>query len=166
MSTYKIGLSADKKTVYVARGGDALPAGATVAMTSFKHGETGDGVDVHAANHVLYQDVQDALYRQKGIENMQAISIVTSGSLAAKALTAAALAIVKLATKPIVIKYQPADVSAVNADFTFVSSDVTIATVASTGVVTAVKAGAATITATLKDDPTKTVNVAVTVTDA
>lgn len=153
MSNYNIGLSANKKIAYVTVGADALPGGATDVLTDFKHGEgeANDKVDSNPHNHVLYHDVQDALYRQRGIQNMQDISIVPSGALVAEYLTAAAITINGAGTATIVIKYQPANVNAVNSDFTYVSSDPTKATVSSAGVVTRVAAGSSVVTATHKD---------------
>lgn len=153
MTNYNIGLSADKKTVYVTRGGDALPGGATQVLADFNHGagETTDLVDDNPANHCLYNDVREALYKV-GIYDMQRISIVPSGSLVADYLSAADVTRAGAGTITPVIKYQPANVNAVLTDFTFVSSDPTKATVnAATGVITYVAAGITNITATAKD---------------
>ena len=163
MTNYNIGLSADKKTAYVTIAGDALPGGATDVLTDFRHGsgETADLVSDNPANHVLYNDVQEALYRQREIQDMQAISIVVSGALAAQYMSAAALNFAHTTTATIVIKYQPANVSAVNADFTYVSSVPAKATVDAAGVVTGVAAGATVITATHKVTG-KTIDIPVT----
>lgn len=155
MSNFNIGLSADSKTAYVTVLSDTLPAEATNVLTDFTHAkpgatETADGVHDHPENHVLYHDVQDALYRQEGIQNMQAISIVVSKALAAESLSATPITINGAGTATIAIKYQPADVAAVNADFTYVASDPTKATVNASGVVTRVAAGSSTVTATHK----------------
>ncbi|RWB40542.1 MAG: hypothetical protein EOQ44_25100 [Mesorhizobium sp.] len=94
---------------------------------------------------------------------MQAVSIQVSGSLAAEYLTAAAVTVADPGTVAIVIKYQPANVNAVNSDFTFVSANPAVATVDAAGVVTGVANGSTTVTATAKDGG-KSVVVAVTIT--
>lgn len=156
MSNFNLRLNTAKTICWVTVLSDALPATAGSTLTDFVHAKPGsteanDGVDDHPENHVLYHDIQDALYRQEGIQNMQNISIVPSGALVATHLTAAALATVDMpATQTLVLKYQPADLTAINADFTYVSSDLTKATVSVAGVVTGVAAGTSTITATHK----------------
>ncbi|AZO48084.1 Ig-like domain-containing protein [Mesorhizobium sp. M4B.F.Ca.ET.058.02.1.1] len=162
MSNFNIGLSADNKTVYVTRGGDALPGGATNVLTDFVHDDTADVVDANPENHVLFHHVQEALYHA-GILDMQSVSIVVSGALAAEYLSAAAVTVADPGTVPIVIKYQPANVNAANADFNFVSANPAVATVSAAGVVTGVANGSTTVTATEKGG-TKSVVVAVTIT--
>lgn len=157
MSNYNLRLNTAKTICWVTVLSDALPATAGTTLTDVTHegadgvAEPTDGVHDNPDNHVLYHDVQDALYRQQGIQDMQRISIVPSGALVATHLTAAALATVDMpATQTLVLKYQPANLTAVNADFTYVSSDVSKATVSVAGVVTGVAAGTSTITATHK----------------
>ena len=157
MSNYNLLLNTAKTICWVTVLSDALPATAGTTLTDVTHegadgvAEPTDGVHDNPDNHVLYHDVQDALYRQQGIQDMQRISIVPSGALVATHLTAAALATVDMpATQTLVLKYQPANLTAVNADFTYVSSDVSKATVSVAGVVTGVAAGTSTITATHK----------------
>jgi hypothetical protein len=156
MSNFNLRLNTAKTICWVTVLSDALPVTAGDTLTDFVHAKPGsteanDGVDDYPENHVLYHDIQDALYRQQGLQNMQNISIVPSGALVATHLTAAALATVDMpATQTLVLKYQPADLTAINADFTYVSSDVSKATVSVAGVVTGVAAGSSTITATHK----------------
>jgi hypothetical protein len=156
MSNLNLRLNTAKTICWVTCLSDALPVTAGTTLTDVTHegadgaAATGDGVHDNPDNHVLYHDVQDALYRQQGIENMQNISIVPSGALVAASLSAVALEIVDDLTDTVDILYQPGNVVAINADFTYVSSDVTKATVAATGVVTAVAIGECVITFTHK----------------
>lgn len=168
MSNLNLRINTAKTICWVTVLSDALPATAGTTLTDVTHAkagstETADGVSDHPENHVLYHDIQDALYRQQGIQNMQGISIVPSGALAAEYLSGAALTVAAAATVQAVVKYQPADVTGVAEDFTYVSSDETKATVAATGVVTGVAAGEAVITATHKHTG-QTVAIPVTVT--
>lgn len=151
MTNYNIGLSADKKTVYVTVAGDALPGGATQVLADFMHGagEVTDLVDDNPANHVLYHDVREALYKE-GILDMQRVVISVSGALAAETISAADVTRAGAGTVTAVVKYQPANVNGTNADFNWVSSDVTKATVSNVGVITYVAAGVSNITATHK----------------
>lgn len=168
MSNLNLRLNSAKTICWVTCLSDALPATAGTTLTDVVHeGADGaaaaaDGVHANPDNHVLYHDVQDALYRQQGIQDMQRISIVTSGALAAESQSAAALNVDMPATQTIVIKYQPANVNAVNADFTYVTSNAAVATVSVAGVVTGVAPGTCVITATHKHTG-MTVDVAVTV---
>lgn len=162
MTTYKIALSADKKTVYLAFGADTFPGGST-SLGTFVHDDDADLVHPNKDNHVLFQHVRDILYKRKasdggadavhpnGIYNMQNISIVRHGpAINATYLTAAAVTAADPATVTAVVKYQPANVNANNNDFTWVSSDPTKATVSAAGVVTGVANGTSNITATHK----------------
>ncbi|RUX60127.1 Ig-like domain-containing protein [Mesorhizobium sp. M7A.F.Ca.CA.002.12.1.1] len=81
---------------------------------------------------------------------MQRIKILVSGVLAADTLSAADVTRAGAGTVTGVVKYQPANVNAVNADFDWVSSDPTKATVSNVGVITYVAAGVTNITATHK----------------
>ena len=156
MSNINLRINTARTICWVTVLSDALPATAGTTLTDVMHAKPGstepaDGVDDHPENHVLYHDVQDALYRQLGIQDMQRISIVPSGALVSQYLSATALPTVDMpATQTVVIKYQPANDTALNADFTYVSSDPTKATVSVAGVVTGVAAGASIITATHK----------------
>lgn len=180
MTTYKMALSADKKTVYIGKDTVAFPA-QSIALPNFDHNESDDPVHAYAGNHTLFHHVRETLYKRKaadgtagasypaGIYNMQELSIVRHGAaINATWLSAAALEVVAAATAPIVIKYRTEDpedtgTNATNTDFTFVSSDPTKATVSAAGVVTGVAAGEAIITATEKNG-TKSVEIAVEVT--
>lgn len=143
MTTYKIGISADKATVYIAAGSDTLPAGST-ALSSFDHGSTDPIGSVD--NHVLFHHVREALYHTKaadlssgamfpdGIYNLQNISIKKHGPILTSTyieLSETDLEIVAEATDTFTVKLQPAD--SATSDFTAVSEDETIATVAVTG---------------------------------
>lgn len=168
MSNLNLRLNTAKTICWVTVLSDALPVTAGTTLTDVTHAKAGsteatDGVDDRPENHVLYYDIQDALYRQQGIQNMQRISIVPSGALIATSMSAAAVSLAAAATDSPVIKYQPADVAAVLADFTYVSSVPAKATIDAAGLITGVEAGATVITATHKHTG-MTVTVAVTVT--
>lgn len=162
MTTYKVAISADKKNVYLAVGADTFPGGA-ISLGTFVHDEVTDVAGKAADNHTLFHHVRDILYNSSaaapatpaahpdGIYDMQGVKIIRHGpAINAEYLTAAALTVADPGTVTAVIKYQPADVNAANADFTFVSGDVTKATVNAAGVVTGVANGSTTITATHK----------------
>jgi uncharacterized protein YjdB len=170
MSNLNLRINTAQTIVWVTCLSDALPVTAGTTLTDVTHegadgsAATGDGVHDNPDNHVLYHDVQDALYRQLGLQNMQNISIVPSGALAGGQATAAALSIVEAATDTVDIVYAD-EMAATNADWTYESADELIATVASTGVVTAVAEGETVVTATHKHTGA-TVDCAITVTAA
>lgn len=159
-----IGLSADKKTVYVSMDPEALPAEATDVLTDFKHNDDANDALGDDVNHVLYHHVRDALYHE-GIYDMQRISIVKHGELwAATGIQAAAVADVEVgATATLELSYFPSTNDADNDDFTYVSSDPTKATVSAAGVVTGVAIGDTVITVTHKTMTNLTVDVPITV---
>lgn len=177
MTTFKLGLSADKRTVYVGKDTVTFPGGGdTVALPSFDHDESDDPIHAHAGNHTLFHHVRDTLYKRHaadgsagathpfGIYNMQEIAITRYGAaILAESLSADAVTVADPGTVPLVVKYQPQDVAAANADFTFVSADPAVATVAATGVVTGVSNGTTTITITEKNG-NKSVDVTVVIT--
>lgn len=158
--TFKLTLSADKKTVYVRLGSDAAPAGTDLG--TFVHDDAADAVSPYALNHVLFHHIRDILYKRRasdatagakhpdGIYNMGEIAIVKYGpTINFEYLTAAAVTRAGAGTIVPVVKYQPQNVNAVNTDFTWVSATPAKATVnAATGVITYVSAGTTVITAT------------------
>jgi len=169
MSNLNLRINTAKTICWVTVLSDALPVTAGTTLTDINHAKLGsteaaDLVSDYPENHPIYRDIQEALYRQQGIQNMQGISIVFSGALASEYMTAAGLEIDNdPGTATIVIKYQLADVAAVNDDFTYVSSGTGVATVSTAGVVTFVAAGECIITATHKHTA-DTVEVAITAT--
>jgi uncharacterized protein YjdB len=140
-------------------GGDALPELATNVLDDFEDNVVHDNLN----NHVLYHRVQDVLYRQEDLQNMQNVSISLSGALVATGVTAAALEIYEGDDDTIVAIYDPHNATAVNTDFAYVSGDEDIATVDTDGVVTAVAYGETVITAT-HNDTGVTVDVDITAT--
>jgi predicted membrane protein len=82
---------------------------------------------------------------------MSVIRIKRHGALMnATALTAAALSVVIAATATIVLKYDPGQVAAANADHDFQSQNTAIATVSAVGVVTGVAVGSTVVHVTNK----------------
>jgi hypothetical protein len=165
MATYKLELSAkdaDKPgwDVFVAAGADALP-GTGTSLGTVDHDAATDPLDKYAGNHVAFHHVQEIVYKRLyptgaagahpfwpyGFHDMSAIRIKRHGALmTATAVTAPAVTMAVAATATIVLKYDPGQVAAANADHTFVSSNTAIATVAATGVVTGVAPGGTVIT--------------------
>lgn len=157
MTTYKLGLSADSKTAYVTVSPEPLPGGATNALTDIVHGAAGDKIGVLGSTHALYSDIQDAVYREEAIQDMQHLSIVKSGKIwGAIELHITPVADIDLSVgtpATLVIKYaygpgNGADQTATNTHFTYVSSVPAKATVSSAGVITPVAVGATVITVT------------------
>lgn len=153
MTEYNIGLSDDRKTVYVSAGSDALPAEATEVLSDFVHGEE-DSLNTWAGNHVLYHHVREALYHE-GILDMQRVKIVKHGPLmeVTDLVISAVPDIEEAATETLAIKYLPSGTAATLSHFDFASSDEDIATVSAAGEVTGVAEGTAVITATHKEIP-------------
>lgn len=171
MTTHNIGLSADSKTVYVTIDPEALPVAATNVLADIEHDASGANEDdlvdpAHGENHALYHDVREALYHED-ILDMQSISIVKHGELwSATSITIDEVADLDVSngdTDTLVITYLPNDEVATNTHFEFESSDPTKATVSAAGLVTALAAGATTITVTHSTIPALTAEIEITV---
>ena len=101
-----------------------------------------------------------------GFHDMTAIKMKRHGAIMlSTAITAPGVSMAPAGTATIVLKYQPGDVAAVNADHDFVSSSVLTATVSAVGVVTGVAPGNAYVRVTNKFNGL-VVDVPVTVTGA
>lgn len=62
---------------------DAAPAAPFVVLGDLTHEETNDnasGMQKHAISHVIYQHVQEALYKQHQVQDMQRITIKNAGA--------------------------------------------------------------------------------------
>lgn len=170
MATYKIGFVRATRTVLFSIMPDTLPAtfegNAVTMLPDFVHAADNDSLpgQKHGYVHTIYNHVQEALYHTResngtqgakspdGIYDMQTITIEAHGDLAkANGLKARGLVIEEGATAPSAIKFLPEGNAAAATNFDFVSADTGVATVAATGVITAVVAGETTIKATLKD---------------
>lgn len=166
MTTYKLALSADKKTVYIAKGADAFPGGVT-NLPNLVHDDAADPVHPHAANHVLWHHIREVLYKRKAsdgssggafpnnITNMGDISIVKHGNVMKATMVGAADVTREGAgtVSPVPKWFGPeiteAGVNAPLDSFTWTSSDPAVATVdAATGVITYVAEGETIITGT------------------
>lgn len=165
MTKYGLGLSADKRTAYLAVKPQALPGAATQVLPDVDYGGPLGRVDKNPKNHTLFHVVQEALYRV-GILDMQRVSIVKHGTIwNSTSVTAAAvpnLSRAANATSTIVLTYQPSGQVAQNSQFTFTSSDPSKASVSAAGVITALNVGAVTITA-VQDDLNLSVQIPVTI---
>lgn len=166
MTEYNIGLSNDRKKVYISLGSDDLPEGASDVLDDFTHGDD-DSLNTWDGNHVLYHHVRDALYHE-GILDMQRLEFITHGYLinsngivADKTIT-----VEEADSKTLSVKYLPSGDAAELTDFDYESSDVSIATVSASGVVLGVLEGSVEITITHKDTEVAfTTKVPVTVTE-
>lgn len=139
---YQIAYVSGTKTVTVQTKGDALPASA-VKIGEFTY-NAGD-------NSVFYHYVQEALMAQ-GVTDMRAVTInhdIDYIAVTGLSITPATVTLAAAATQQLTATFSPASPS--NTDITYVSSDPTKATVNSTGLVTAIATGTATITATTAD---------------
>jgi len=160
MATYQIAWKLSTMTATVQRKGDALPSGA-VKLTEFDHELNGvedsdDRLGIHE-NHVFFHHVQEAI-RQIDIydpkyQNMQAITIVNDTDYIAVtgfSFLPATVTLAPAATQALTPTFVP--VSPSNTKVTYVSSNPAKATVnATTGLITAVADGSATITGTTED---------------
>jgi hypothetical protein len=169
MATYKLELGPKDANqpgwdVFVAAGADTLP-GTGTSLGTVDHAAATDPLDKYAGNHVAFHHVQEIVYKRLyptgaagahpfwpyGFHDMSVIRIRRHGALMnATALTAAALSVVIAATATIVLKYDPGQVAAANADHDFQSQNTAIATVSAVGVVTGVAVGSTVVRVTNK----------------
>lgn len=169
MALYKYGYTVATRTAHVALSPEALPDGAV---------DLGTFTDLVNDSKAIFHRIRDSLEKRlatapataarfpNNINDMAAVTISYAGNaIKAFSVKAAPVTMIVAATAAIVLKYQPTDATAVNSQFTFVSADTAIATVASTGVVTGVAAGSTYVTATRTNDG-MTTQVMVTVTAA
>ncbi len=152
MATYKVHWKASTREVRVLHAAEATPGGFT-ALGTFDHNDDADdelGVDGAAGtdNHVFYHHVQDLLYTEAGVENMQSLTIDIPRLVSISG--GADRGILNAATNQIVVTPTPAN--AVNTNYTYTTSDPAKATVSATGLVTAgATDGTVTITITAND---------------
>lgn len=136
----KVRWHAANKIAYVIKNADANPAGTVAAGGTFDH-ET----DNTHGEHVLYQHVQECLYKI-GVTDMQSVTIqVQAESINAFPATKT-LDISNGETLQITTELVPSN--SAGSAFTYVSSDPTKATVNAAGLVTPVAAGTSNITVT------------------
>ena len=155
---YRINYLAASKLVRVESGSGAAPAAiggsyqnlGTARLDKDAKLSAGlGGMQLREVNHVLFQHVQDALYKI-GVQDMAAQTILVDGvrsiSIGTGTLSVAAGA----NSAPLAVTATPA--SAKDKEVTFTSSNPTKATVNKQGVVHGVAAGSAVITAKLKSN--------------
>ena len=145
MSTTQIAYNATTKEVKLQMPGDAPGSGFT-DLGDVNHPDPDDVLE-WSGNHVLWHHVRDALYKV-GQENMQAVKI-TKIPLTGISVTPATTSKAVGATQQLTVAYAPINASL--REVTYSTSDATKATVSASGLITAVAAGTATITATAKD---------------
>ncbi|ESX17909.1 hypothetical protein X766_16115 [Mesorhizobium sp. LSJC255A00] len=181
MITYKVNLSADKKTVYVGKDTVAFPGGGT-DLGTYVHDDPTDPLGALKSGHSRhFEHIREILGRRSwanpanaalfpnNIIDMASIKIVRYGAAeTADYLSAANVTRAGAGTITPVVKYRTevGDVGGVNAvltDFNWVSSDPTKATVSAAGVITYVAVGVTNITATEKNG-TKSVTFKATMT--
>lgn len=107
------------------------------------------GMQLREVNHVLYQHVQDALYKI-GVQDMAAQTIIVDGTRSITIGTGTLTVAAGANSAPLAVTTTPA--SATDKEVVYSSSDVTKATVNASGVVHGVAAGSAVITAKLKSN--------------
>lgn len=150
MSTYQVEYKASTKTAYVQYSGDARPAGTSHVGTFVLTKTAGDYGIVEPT--VIYQKVRELLESELGIINMQFITINLDEIYVA--LTAIAISpgtVTKAVGETQQLSITPTPNDASNTTVTWSSSNTAKATVNSSGLVTAVATGTATITATSQD---------------
>lgn len=152
MATYKVHWKASTREARVLKTADATPAGFT-ALGTFDHNddpddELGNDLTAGTENHVYFHHVQDLLFRIAGEQDMQSVNLVVPRLTAINVGADRPLA--NAATSQIVVTPTPAN--AVNTNYTYDSSNIAVATVSATGLITAgATDGTATITATAVD---------------
>lgn len=127
---------------------DAVPVGSVDAGT-YSHPDGNDMLG-YADGHVLYQHVQDLLYKLD-VFDMQLVTIKVKSSLAVQsvAITPASATINKGATQQLTLVWTPT--GATNKAASFATNAPAVATVSNTGLVSAVDGGDAVITVTTAD---------------
>lgn len=167
---YRINYHAASRTIRLESGSGSAPAaisgGGYTSLGTFRHDNDAEvstglnGMQGLADNHVLYQHVQDALYKQ-GVQDMQSIKIYIDRPRSISIGTGTLNVAVDADSAPLTVTMTPA--GATDKEVTFSSSDEAVATVNDKGVVHGVAAGSSVITATLKSDNTITATRNVTV---
>lgn len=150
MANYQIAWRASTRTVVIQAKGDALPANHT-KIAEFVHGEPDNQEYSHLENHVFFHHVRDALYKQ-GVQDMQSVKITQDTvykALTALSSTPPTVTLAVAGTQQITNAFTPSDAS--NQNVTYSSSNTAKATVNSTGLITAVQTGSATITVSSAD---------------
>ena len=162
MADYQVAWNAGTKTVVIQAQGDALPVG-SVNIGSFIHQTDQDPLGDNpthqdgpandaSENHVMYHHVRDLLYKV-GHQDMQIVIInqdVDYIDLIDFTVVPATVGRTVGQTQQLTHVFNPTDAS--NKKLSYVSSHPARATVSSTGLITAVGAGVATITVTSEDD--------------
>lgn len=154
MSTYQVVYNKTTKTARIQADGAAVPGG-SVDVGSFTHPDP-----IAPGSTVAFHKVRDLLYKKKAsdpsqvamfpenITDMENISIIMA-SVTGVSLAPATASIAVAATQQLTPTVSPAD--AMVPGVTYESSDPSIATVSSTGLVTGVAEGEATITVKTND---------------
>lgn len=141
----QIAFNASTKEVKLQMPGDAVGAG-FVDLGDVDHPNAADTLGSNV-NHVIYHHIRDELYKlgelNMGIISITGIPVTGLSSLPATSAKAPA------ATQQMTLTFTPANAS--NRSVTYESSNEAVATVNSTGLITAVAAGVATIKVTTVD---------------
>lgn len=152
MASYQIAYNTTTKVATVQSLGDILPGGST-NIGKFDHDDDEDDVLGIDESHVLYHHVRDALYHIVPSEqNMQSVTInvdTTYTPLVSMVIAPATVELAVAETEQLTITPTPGGANP--AIESWVSSYPARATVSATGLVTAVGAGVAVITATAVD---------------
>lgn len=168
---YRINYDSSTKIVRLESGSGSAPAaigGGWSSLGTFRHDNDADvssviaGMQLLADNHALFHHVQEALYKQAGVQDMSSVTIWLDGTRAISISTGTVTVAAGANSAALAVTATPA--AAADKDVTFTSSDVTKATVNAAGVIHGVAAGSAVITAKLKSNDTITATRAVTVT--
>lgn len=152
MTTYQIAYNRASKVAVRQANEAALPTG-YIKLGTYKHDEAGDTISEDAESHVLYQHVQDLLYRLEDVEDMAAVKIFLNGDFVALqsfVLSPDPLEMNVGEIKQLYVVPTPANASNTSIK-TFVSSNQNVVAVDPTGLATALTTGEVTITATSAD---------------
>lgn len=150
MARYKVYWKAATKEVQVKLYAEVTSDDYT-AISDFYHDAEEDKLGI-TENHVVYHHVRDALYHV-GEYNMQAITIAWDKTLNVTAISVipatVELDLSEVETQQLTTVFTPANPD--DTGLTYVSSDPTKATVSTTGLITPIAVGTATITVTSND---------------
>lgn len=155
---YRINWHAANRQVFLESDANAAPSAIGAPYTSlgtFRHDNDAEvstglnGMQALADNHVLYQHVQDALYKA-GVQDMQSIKVFLDRPRSIS-IGSGTLAVTVGQTSPLTLTTIPA--GATREAVVYSSSDPTKATVNEQGVVKGVAAGSAVITAKTSNAP-------------
>ena len=155
---YRINYHAASKLVRVESGSGAAPAAiggsyqnlGTARLDKDAKLSAGlGGMQLREVNHVLFQHVQDALYKI-GVQDMAAQTILVDGVRSISIGTGTLSVAVGANSAPLTVTPTPS--TAGDKDVTYTSSNTSKATVNASGVVHGVAAGSAVITAKLKSN--------------